>query len=130
MLSRSTLSAQKSEVRMFCPECKAEYRPGFTQCNDCNVALVEHLDPAPDREEHEDDAPRVVFTASDLVEADVVKSLLEASGIEVYMPDESQILPVGNIELAVPETQEASALEILTDYRANTEPPTNANAAA
>jgi hypothetical protein len=28
---------------MFCPECKAEYRPGFTRCSDCDVDLVEEL---------------------------------------------------------------------------------------
>jgi hypothetical protein len=26
---------------MFCPQCNAEYRPGFTRCSDCDVALVE-----------------------------------------------------------------------------------------
>lgn len=26
---------------MFCPECKAEYRPGFTHCVDCDVDLVD-----------------------------------------------------------------------------------------
>jgi hypothetical protein len=30
---------------MFCPVCKAEYRLGFTHCSDCDVDLVEHLDP-------------------------------------------------------------------------------------
>jgi hypothetical protein len=25
---------------MFCPECRAEYRPGFTRCSDCDVGLV------------------------------------------------------------------------------------------
>ena len=29
---------------MFCPQCKAEYRFGFTTCSDCGVDLVEHLD--------------------------------------------------------------------------------------
>jgi hypothetical protein len=28
---------------MFCPECQAEYRPGFTRCSDCAVDLVEKL---------------------------------------------------------------------------------------
>lgn len=28
---------------MFCPLCKAEYREGFTRCNDCDVDLVASL---------------------------------------------------------------------------------------
>jgi hypothetical protein len=28
---------------MFCPNCKAEYREGFTKCSDCGVALVRTL---------------------------------------------------------------------------------------
>ena len=28
---------------MFCPVCKAEYRPGITECSDCHVALVSEL---------------------------------------------------------------------------------------
>lgn len=30
---------------MFCPICKAEYREGFTRCNDCDVGLVSSLEP-------------------------------------------------------------------------------------
>lgn len=33
---------------MFCPQCKAEYRPGFTRCTDCEENLVERL-PEPGR---------------------------------------------------------------------------------
>jgi hypothetical protein len=28
---------------MFCPQCKVEYRPGFTHCTDCDVDLVAEL---------------------------------------------------------------------------------------
>lgn len=28
---------------MFCPQCRAEYRPGFTHCTDCDVDLVYEL---------------------------------------------------------------------------------------
>jgi hypothetical protein len=28
---------------MICPQCKAEYRPGFTHCVDCDVDLVDEL---------------------------------------------------------------------------------------
>lgn len=28
---------------MFCPQCKAEYRPEFTRCTDCDVELVDAL---------------------------------------------------------------------------------------
>jgi len=28
---------------VFCPQCHAEYRPGFTHCTDCDVELVESL---------------------------------------------------------------------------------------
>lgn len=33
---------------MFCPECRYEYRRGFTECPDCNVQLVHEL-PEPER---------------------------------------------------------------------------------
>lgn len=34
---------------MICPQCKAEYRPGFTRCADCDVDLVweQHYAPEP-----------------------------------------------------------------------------------
>ncbi len=33
---------------MFCPQCKAAYRPGFTHCPDCDVDLVAELPKTPD----------------------------------------------------------------------------------
>jgi len=36
---------------MFCPECKAEYRQGFTRCADCDVELVHELPRTADDDE-------------------------------------------------------------------------------
>jgi hypothetical protein len=33
----------------FCPECRLEYRPGFSECSDCGVALVDELPLEPRR---------------------------------------------------------------------------------
>ena len=33
---------------MYCPQCGAEYRPGFTRCADCEVPLVAAKPPAPE----------------------------------------------------------------------------------
>ena len=66
---------------MFCPQCKAEYRPGFTRCPDCNVVLVFRL---PD-EEHEFDTTVelvVIRTYSHPHEIDLVRSVLESAGIK------------------------------------------------
>ncbi|MBS1912695.1 MAG: hypothetical protein JST22_11975 [Bacteroidetes bacterium] len=30
---------------MYCPQCRAEYRPGFKFCSDCHVALMGELPP-------------------------------------------------------------------------------------
>lgn len=33
-----------SQVVIYCPECRTEYREGFTMCSDCAVPLVRQLD--------------------------------------------------------------------------------------
>jgi hypothetical protein len=38
---------------MFCPRCNCEYRPAFTECADCRVALAPAPDPAAVRAEVE-----------------------------------------------------------------------------
>jgi len=67
----------------FCPQCHAEFRPGFKECNTCGgVALVEKLDTGPRHELLElsendlDDAEPVGFTqggSGRLAEIDGVK---------------------------------------------------------
>jgi hypothetical protein len=71
---------------MYCPQCRAEYVPGFTRCADCDVALVEKLPAAkparrePARREATDDLV-TVFSSHDLGSAAVAQSLLRSAGI-------------------------------------------------
>src|SRR6185503_17493716 len=62
---------------MYCPECGGEYRDGFTQCVDCDVALVPTA-PAPAvEEEPPTDEPLVtVLETGDPAEMALVESLL------------------------------------------------------
>jgi hypothetical protein len=109
---------------MFCPECRSEYRAGFTRCAACDVALVADL-PALSSDEHVDPGePVIVFTSSDANEAALVNSLLEASDVETYLLDEnlSRIdspiaMIIGGVKIAVPQHQKDAALEVLTEYR-------------
>lgn len=37
-------SGTVSEIIIYCPECRTEYREGFTTCSECDVPLVRRLD--------------------------------------------------------------------------------------
>jgi hypothetical protein len=108
---------------LFCPHCRSEYRAGFTRCADCGVDLVDHL-PEVRRDANTDHAgPVVVFVTGHAAEAALVKSLLKASGVQVYGFNEniSRILPFmesGWIEFAVVPAQAELAQEIIAEYRA------------
>ena len=65
-----------------------------------------------------------LVTASSLVEADLWKAVLEASGIPVYFRQEGIAMVLGNtvgelaaVDLWVPREQAAEALQILQDER-------------
>jgi hypothetical protein len=68
---------------MFCPNCKAEYRPGFTRCSDCEVALVERLDEADVHSNNPEltGAPELLWTGMDAVTRDGIVDALETAKI-------------------------------------------------
>jgi hypothetical protein len=65
---------------MFCPQCKAEYRPGFTRCSECGVVLVFRL---PDEEPEFDTTMELVVIRhyANAFEIDIARGVLEAAGI-------------------------------------------------
>jgi Putative prokaryotic signal transducing protein len=67
---------------MFCPRCQAEYRFGFTRCNECDVPLVYRLPVAPEDSYESEPELVVVRTYNNKLDADVARMTLEAAGIE------------------------------------------------
>jgi hypothetical protein len=70
----------------FCPQCRIEYREGFTSCADCGAALVNTLPEAPVESEppSPSEEPLVaVYEAKDELQAATLKQVLEEAGIPV-----------------------------------------------
>jgi hypothetical protein len=68
---------------MFCPNCEAEYRPGFTRCSDCDVALVERLE---ETEVHSNNpqlsgTPELLWTGTDARTRDGIIDALDTANI-------------------------------------------------
>src|SRR5215831_14757155 len=66
---------------MFCPQCKTEYRFGFTHCSDCSTPLVNLMAVEP-AQRPDDTKLTVLRTFATEFEANVAKTALDAAGIE------------------------------------------------
>lgn len=83
---------------MFCPQCKAEYRFGFTTCSDCGVDLVEYLDddattPAPTLD-GDPNAMETLWAGTRDFTRQTIERALEATGIKYEVDGvESQLMP-------------------------------------
>ena len=71
---------------MFCPECRAEYRPGFTRCSDCGVALVERLEETEIRSNSPEisGTPELLWTGTDTQTRDEIIDALETANISCH----------------------------------------------
>jgi hypothetical protein len=68
---------------MFCPNCKAEYREGFTECSDCQVPLVRDLGTASARSGgfKSSDAPELLWSGTDSSAEGAIVEALKAAKI-------------------------------------------------
>lgn len=71
---------------MFCPECAAEYRPGFTRCSDCGVDLLDTLE---ETETHSNNpelsgTPELLWTGTDAQTRDGIIDALETAKIPYH----------------------------------------------
>lgn len=71
---------------MFCPQCRVEYRSGFTRCTDCDVELV----PAPSRPEEPSSnalpsgSLQILWEGEELALFENLREGLEAAGIGYF----------------------------------------------
>jgi hypothetical protein len=71
---------------MFCPECRAEYRPGFTRCSDCDVALAERLEESDVHSNNPEfsGTPELFWTGTDAGTRDGIVDALETAKIPYH----------------------------------------------
>jgi hypothetical protein len=98
---------------MFCPECRAEYREGFTVCADCNVALVDDLEPEPEPEFIDYKEVLGTYNPADVA---FLKSLFESERIQYFFKGENfmHLRPLADpVRLMVRTDQVDEAVELL-----------------
>ena len=80
---------------MYCPECRTEYREGYTRCDDCEVDLVAELPPEAEGEAEME--LEQVFETTDPTLLPVIKSVLESAEIPYMLEGEGSfaLLPLG-----------------------------------
>ncbi len=78
----------------FCPMCRSEFVEGTLTCSDCGVSLVAELPGEPKLLKETDDLVEVWRTQGE-INAQLVRSLLEGSGISSMLTGESLRLTHG-----------------------------------
>jgi len=80
----------------WCPNCKSEYRDGFTTCVDCGIKLVDKLPQEKVQEEIATDSyfnydeiinPTFLFSASYEIQCKIIENMLIESDIPCYSID-------------------------------------------
>ena len=102
----------------YCPNCLAEYEDRITDCADCEVPLVNSPDETR-RMHRSGEKYLTVFKDADAFEAQMVKSLLESSGIPCKLLGglQNSSFPMLPVEIQVPEDREAEARELISVYQ-------------
>jgi len=105
---------------MYCPQCREEYREGFTECSDCHIPLEAGSPPDPNAQFDPALDLVVVLETDDPVRAALAKGLLEDAGIPLF--ELGQITTLANsvdgflhkwLRIQVASDREAEARELL-----------------
>ena len=109
---------------MYCPQCRVEYRDGFTECSDCQVALLAGTAPV-EQPAHPFDPSLglvVVLETNNGIQLAMVKGLLEDAGIPFFVLGQittlvSDVDPFLNkwVRVQVPRDREEEARRLLEE---------------
>lgn len=107
---------------MYCPQCRVEYRDGFTECSDCHVPLLAGTPPEPADEFDPAIGLAVVLETNDRIQLAMAKGLLEDAGIPFFVLGQIATL-VQDVDgflhkwvrIQVPRDREAEARETLEE---------------
>ncbi|MCB8932460.1 MAG: DUF2007 domain-containing protein [Fimbriimonadaceae bacterium] len=101
---------------MYCPQCRSEFVPGVITCPECDVPLVDALEPLPEEPRPKKLVPLVVtYNPGD---AAIVSAFLESRDIEYYLRNDvvdRMYLQLSPIEVMVNEDDLAAGMEALKD---------------
>ncbi|MGD0777523.1 MAG: DUF2007 domain-containing protein [Candidatus Solibacter sp.] len=111
---------------MYCPQCRSEYRDGFTECSDCHVPLLAGAPPAEPADAFDPTLGLVVvLETNDPVQLAFAKGLLQDAGIPFFVLGQIATL-VQDVDgflhkwvrIQVPRDREAEARELLEELEA------------
>lgn len=108
----------------YCPNCGAEYRPGFTDCFDCRIPLVDEPPDKSGRRGGREPSPVVEVYRAGRVDAQVVCSALEGHGIAAVVDNEGgggypvTVGDLGSAGVFVQADDLDAATEIIESYEA------------
>ncbi|MCP4747403.1 MAG: hypothetical protein GY874_14870 [Desulfobacteraceae bacterium] len=99
---------------MFCPQCKTEYRDGFSTCSDCGESLVASLPEDPDTQFVDYEEIMRTYNPADIA---IIKSILDAENITYYFQGEHLVLrPMGDAaKLMVAKQDAENVRELISD---------------
>lgn len=102
---------------MFCPQCRAEYKPQYTRCATCDVDLVDALPEEAEETPTYVDYEEILGTHNP-ADIALIKSLLDAEDLTYYFHGEHFIYmrPMADpARLMVRKDQAATARELLSE---------------
>ncbi len=107
---------------MFCPQCKCEYREGFTQCSDCKVLLVDTLPTEiTDRQSSRSQQYieyQLIRTTFGTTELSQIKAIFDSEGIIYFIQGEDVGIAPGGLQprILVKKEQAEEAAQLLMEF--------------